>query len=155
PPEKFPMIHSAVIAACDAIDGLKDGLIDDPRKCSFDPGALKCKAGDEATCLTADQIETVRAIYKPIVHPKPHTEIFPPLMPGSEALWATSVAQPIPFPMQTFQYVILKNPKWDYRTFNLATDVDLADKMDAGVNNAINPNLAPFFSRGGKLLMYH
>ena len=155
PAEKFPMIHSAVIAACDAIDGLKDGVIDDPRKCSFDPGALKCKAGDEPTCLTADQVETVRTIYRPIVHPRTHAEIFPPLMPGSEALWPTSVAQPIPFPMQTFQYVIFKNPKWDYHTFNLATDVDLADKVDAGVNNAINPNLAPFFSRGGKLLMYH
>ena len=155
PAEKFPMIHLAAVAACDATDGLKDGVIDDPRKCSFDPGTLQCKAGDEPTCLSPEQVETVRTIYRPLTHPKTGTEIFPGLMPGSEALWPTSVAQPIPFPMQTFQYVIFKNPTWDYHTFNVATDVDLADKVDSGVNNATNPNLAPFFKRGGKLLMYH
>lgn len=155
PAEKFPMIQAAAVAACDANDGLKDGLIDDPRRCGFDPGTLLCKAGDEASCLTAAQVETVRTIYRPLTHPNTGAVIFPGLMPGSEALWGTSVAQPLPFPMQTFQYVIFKNPAWDYHSFNVATDVDTADRMDGGANNATDPNLAPFFNRGGKLLMYH
>jgi len=155
PAEKFPMLHAAVVAACDARDGLMDGVIDDPRKCSFDPGTVQCKGGDEPTCLTSDQVETVRMIYRTLTHPKTGAEIFPGLMPGSEALWPTSVAQPIPFPMQTFQYVVFKNPAWDYHTFNVATDVDLADRVDGGVNNATDPNLGPFFKRGGKLLIYH
>ena len=44
PASKFPMIHKAVLDACDATDGLRDGLIDDPTRCHFDP-ALCSNAG--------------------------------------------------------------------------------------------------------------
>ncbi len=54
------MIHKAVLAACDAIDGLKDGLIDDPTRCHFDPHVLECKNGDAPTCLTAAQVTAAK-----------------------------------------------------------------------------------------------
>src|SRR5437867_4468272 len=62
PVTKFPMIHKAVLAACDAIDGLKDGLIDDPTKCHFDPQVLECKSGDAPSCLTAAQVTTAQVV---------------------------------------------------------------------------------------------
>ncbi len=65
PAAKYPVIHKAVLDACDALDGVKDGVLDDPRKCHFDPGVLACKAGDGPDCLTAAQVEAVKKIYTP------------------------------------------------------------------------------------------
>ena len=59
------MIHKAVLDACDALDGVKDGVLDDPRKCHFDPAVLACRAGDAPDCLTAAQVEAVKKIYTP------------------------------------------------------------------------------------------
>jgi feruloyl esterase len=63
PATKLPLLANAVLADCDAKDGLVDGLIDDPRQCTFDPASLQCPAGDGPDCLTAGQVETVRKIY--------------------------------------------------------------------------------------------
>ncbi len=60
PPGKYPVIHQAAVDACDAGDGLKDGLIDDPRQCRFDPAVLLCKAGDGPSCLTAPQVAAAK-----------------------------------------------------------------------------------------------
>ena len=57
PQEKYPAIHQAVLAACDALDGLKDGLIDDPTRCRFDAHVLACKEGDGPSCLTPKQVQ--------------------------------------------------------------------------------------------------
>ena len=88
PISKYPLLHKAAIEACDAVDGLKDGLIGDPRKCKFDPGALLCKSQDGADCLTAAQVEAARKVYSPLLNPRTKTEIFPGLLPGSELGWA-------------------------------------------------------------------
>ncbi len=65
PPSKYPMIHQAVLDACDAIDGLKDGLIDDPTRCHFDPKVLQCAGEDKPSCLTAQQVQTASTILSP------------------------------------------------------------------------------------------
>ena len=70
PRTKLPMIHNAVLAACDAIDGVKDGILNDPRQCSFDPAALACRGADSPDCLTPQQVETARAIYSPLKDPQ-------------------------------------------------------------------------------------
>jgi feruloyl esterase len=62
PPAKYPAIHQAVINACDALDGLKDGLIADPTRCHFDPQVIACKGADNSECLPATQVETVKKI---------------------------------------------------------------------------------------------
>ena len=61
PASKYPMIHNAVLQACDALDGVKDGVLEDPRVCRFDPKNLLCKDGDGPSCLTAPQVEIGRA----------------------------------------------------------------------------------------------
>src|SRR6187455_2956223 len=85
--EKMKLVADKVMAKCDAIDGLKDGLIDDPRKCTFDPArdVLACSAGtDDASCLTPAQASAIAKVYGgPVSNGKP---FFPGFMPGSEAV---------------------------------------------------------------------
>src|SRR5262245_31677842 len=95
PPAKLPAIQNAVVAACDTLDGVKDGLLEDPRACRFDPSVLLCKASDSSECLTAPQIETLKKIYSGPKNPRTGEQIFPGYPPGTEAapgtwaLWIT------------------------------------------------------------------
>jgi len=156
PREKYTLLHNAVIAACDMLDGVKDGLLENPRLCRFDPKTLECKNGNAANCLTSGQVEAAQAIYTPAVNPRTKREIYPAVERGSEMAWGVLAgAEPPSVAVDTFKYVIFKDPNWDYRKLNFDSDITYADRVDAGLNNAINPNLRPFFSRGGKLLMYH
>src|SRR5207249_3814392 len=81
PATKFAMIHAAVLTACDAKDGVTDGVLEDPTKCKFDPKTIECKDGDGPNCLTSAQVETVRKIYSPVVNPRTKQELFPPHEP--------------------------------------------------------------------------
>jgi feruloyl esterase len=156
PPAKYPAIHQAVLNACDSLDGLKDGLITDPTRCHFDPQVIACKGADSSDCLTPPQVETVTKILSPSRNPRTGEEIFPGLEPGAELGWAT-LAGPQPFAAITdhFKYVVFKDPSWDWKTLNFDSDVALADKIDNETINATDANLKPFFSRKGKLLLYH
>lgn len=77
--EKLSALHKAYVAQCDAKDGLVDGLVSAPRSCRFDPAIAQCKAGDRPDCLTAEQVETMRAIYGGVRDPKTGEQIFPVL----------------------------------------------------------------------------
>ena len=160
PPAKLPVLHAAVLKACDAGDGVADGVLEDPQRCKFDPQVLACK-GDrgDATCLTKEQIATVRTIYSPLTNPRTHHVLYPGLMPGSEAGWARGVGpvKPQPSALITgiFRYVVFKDPTWDYRTLDFDRDVTRANEGEASIANAISPNLHAFFARGGKLIQYH
>jgi feruloyl esterase len=156
PPEKYPLIHKAALAACDALDGVKDGVIEDPTRCHFDPGVLACKEGDGAACLTAEQVETARKIYAGPSDPRTGKNLFPGLEPGSELGW-TNLTGPKPMALaeETYQYLVFHNPEWSYRKFDVAADMATAEKVVGQTMNAINPNLQPLFAHGGKLLMYH
>src|SRR5262249_5422883 len=157
PPSKYPLIHAAALNACDALDGVADGIIGDPTPCHFDPAVLTCKSSDAPDCLTSAQVQGARLIYAG--PPKPHTgeRIFPGLEPGSELGWRDYAGGPGPreISLSYFRDVLFKNPQWDFRTLNFDSDVTLADQYEGGVNNAINPDLRPFKLAGGKLLLYH
>ncbi|HEV3329535.1 MAG TPA: tannase/feruloyl esterase family alpha/beta hydrolase [Bryobacteraceae bacterium] len=156
PPEKYPVIHNAVLAACDALDGVKDGVIENPRACHFDPSVVACKNGDAPDCLTAAQVEAAKKIYTGAKNPRTGDEIFPGLEPGGELLWSRLAGpQPLGLATDTFKYVVFQDPNWDYLTLNFDEDIARADKIDGGTNNAIDANLKPFFGHQGKLLMYH
>jgi feruloyl esterase len=156
PPDKYPVLRHAVLAACDTLDGVKDGLLEEPTRCRFDPKVVQCESGDGPACLTAAQVDAARTLYSPAVNPRTKKEVFPAMMPGSEMTWNVLAGpEPVAIATDTFKYVIFKDPNWDYRTLNFDRDIALADKVDNGLNNAIDPNLKPFFGRGGKLLMYH
>jgi feruloyl esterase len=157
PASKYPTIHQAVVAACDALDGVKDGVIDDPTRCTFDFQALQCKGDDGPSCLTAPQVETARKITRPAINSRTGQLIYPGLSLGSELGWAAKTGGPEPAPINVdlFKYIVFKDPNWDWRTFDIQRDVPLADQIDNGTMNAVNPDLTAFKQHGGKLLIYH
>jgi hypothetical protein len=171
---KMVLVADKVMAKCDAIDGLKDGLIDDPRKCNFDPArdVPQCTAGtDRADCLTGAQAATISKIYGgPVSNGKP---FFPGYMPGSEQVttlfgggtgsgWMNVIigAQPDAIPADfnladgIMKYLVPKPPKpdYDYKTFNFDQDIHLLDAWSK-LADAKDPDLSKFRKRGGKLLM--
>ena len=157
PPGKYSMIHEAVLNACDALDGVKDGVIENPAKCHFDYAKLLCKAGDGADCLTKGQVESANAMTSPIKDPKTGKVLYEGhLMPGSELGWATlGGLQPIGLAVTGLRNIVFQDRNWDYHTLNISSDIARAEKSDNGVMYSGDPNLKPFFDKGGKLLMYH
>jgi len=153
PPANYAALHKAALDACDALDGVKDGVIEDPTRCKFDPGAIACKGASEPTCLTAEQVETARKTYAGAHAGK---AALWGLEPGSESGWASlSGPQPLGIALDTYQYLVFNDPKWDYHTLDPAKDVAVAEKAIGPLMNSSDPNLKPFFSHGGKLIMYH
>jgi feruloyl esterase len=157
PPAKYPVIHQAAIQACDLDDGTRDGLIDDPTKCRFDPAVLQCKGADGPSCLTAPQVEAVKKIYSPAINPRTKQPLFASLVPGTELGWGVQALGPEPSAniYDQYRYVVFKDVNWDWKTFDFDKDVVRGDLPENLVMNATDPDMRPFFSRGGKLLLYH
>ena len=156
PPAKYPMIHDAVLAACDAADGVKDGVIEDPARCHFDFATLTCAALDRADCLTQPQVETAKAMASPIVDRQSGAVLHPGrYYAGSELGWG-GVGGPVPSgeSLEGMKKIVF-SPGWDYHAIRVPDDVERAVRADHGLLYGGEANLTPFFSRGGKLLMYH
>jgi feruloyl esterase len=170
---KIERVAQAVYKKCDAIDGAADGLIEDPKKCNFDPAAdlPKCSGGDAADCFTAAEIETLKAIYGGVVsNGKPY---FPGTPVGTEKI-GTSLTAPtesgwgfwlltkegpprqLEYGETFFRYMAFgkANPAFDLRNFDADKDPGRMGAISAMLD-ATNPDLAAFKSRGGKIVMYH
>jgi feruloyl esterase len=164
PASKFAAIDAAVISACDARDGVKDGLVSEPTTCVFDPGALLCRDAESDSCLTSAQIATVKKLYGGLGTTK-GDKIFPGFVPGGESgpggwgLWLSGTAPDssleYAFATQFFKNMVYKDPAWDYRGFNVERDVKAADDAVGAVLNAVSPDLGAFLKRGGKLILFH
>ena len=164
PASKIPAIAAAVLEKCDALDGVKDGVIDDPPKCHFDPAVLLCKGADSNACLTAPQVEAVKKIYAGPANSRGQ-RIFPGVFPGSEGgpggwgLWIIG-ARPgrslnYSFGVGALAKMVYQDPQWDFRRFNFDRDVAFLDDKLGPVRNAANADLKSFHHRGGKLILYH
>jgi hypothetical protein len=159
PAAKLPTIDSAVLGACDALDGLKDGVIDDPRKCYFDPETLLCKGPESNACLTQPQVELLKQVYVG-ARTSQGEQIYPGYQPGGETgigSWWTGAGKSVPYVLGTQfgAYLAFQNAYWDYRAFNPDRDVKILDDTVGPRLNATDPNLKAFESRGGKLVLYH
>jgi feruloyl esterase len=150
------LLHAAVLDACDATDGVKDGLIENPARCRFDPGVLLCKGADGSGCLTREQVETARLIYSAALNPLSKREITG-LAPGSELGWTDLgwTASARATGLDQFRFLVFKQPDWEVRKFVFESDIVLAEQTDHDTINALDPNLKPFLDRGGKLIQYH
>jgi feruloyl esterase len=157
PASKYPMVHRAVIQACDAADGVTDGIIENPRACSFDYATLACKAGDEPSCLTPPQVESARALTSPFRDPAAGKVLLEShLRPGTELAWGIlGGPEPITSSLSRVRNFHLKDPAWEPRLESIGADLERAVRMDGGLIASNNFNLRPFFERGGKLLMWH
>jgi feruloyl esterase len=163
PASKLHLIAEAVLKQCDASDGLVDGLVQDPRRCQFEPAVLRCQGGDLPTCLTGAQIEAVREVYGGPANSKGR-RITPGFPPGSEDggdgwdLWISGgTANPpwqFTFEDQFFRFIVFNNSAYDSSKFNF--DTDPAKLGPTGlILNATDPGLSSFEEHGGKIIMYH
>ncbi len=156
PASVFFTIHEEVVRACDAVDGLTDGLIDDPRRCDFDPNVLVCQGPRTRPCLTIAQVETVKRLLSPVVNPRTGTLIYPPLELGSERQWARFTQSQETDDGDVFRHVFLKNSQWDWRTLDFDRDIARADEViETARTNTLEPDLREFADRGGKLILVH
>jgi feruloyl esterase len=150
---KVETLHKAVLAKCDALDGVKDGIVSEPQKCHFDPAALLCKGADSDSCLTAAQVKTVNIVYADVKTKKGEI-IWTGFEPGGELQFAslkTVPAQP-GGAWDSIRILGHQDANYDFHKFDLDSDVALADK--SGID-AHTYDLSLFKRHGGKLLMYH
>jgi feruloyl esterase len=175
PPAKLPAITNAALAACDAADGVTDGVIGKPHQCHFNPDELLCTAGDSNSCLTASQLTALKRIYRGPHDSTGHT-INPGFLPGAEAYaggWSPWITGPGPgsdsltqslqygFGTNFFKYMVFDDPNWDLNTFNFDRDLDTAFSKPVDgqaledVLSSVNPDLRPFRAHNGKIIQYH
>ena len=163
PPKKLAAIQSAALAACDAADGVKDGVIEDPSRCHYDTSVLLCKEAESDSCLTAPQLAALNKLYSG--GSTSHGHIFPGYSPGGEAepggwsVWITGFTPEhslmYAFSTQFYKNMVFDNANWDYHTFNPDRDTKAAEDKQTKNLNATDANLTRFRARGGKLILYH
>jgi len=161
PSEMLPAIRNAALAACDTLDGVKDGLIADPRACHFDPGSILCKAGNTSDCLTEGQVATLRKIYQGPANPRTGEQIFPGYPLGAEAVpggwipWILTPGLQASLGNSYYGQAVFEQAEWDLHTLNFDSDVAFGDVKAGPVLNSTNPDLRSFRANGGKLIQYH
>lgn len=168
--EKLPALADAVYGKCDALDGLKDGLIENPLKCNFDPETdlKRCPgSSDNSDCFTPAQIEGLKKVYE---GPRDShgRQLFPGMPPGGEALaagprggepqsgWAR-LAQSFEIADSFFKYMAFDpapGPNWDFHTFNFDVDPQRMSEVSLRIDATI-PDLTAVKMRGGKIVHYH
>jgi hypothetical protein len=164
PAAKLPAIEAAALAACDANDGVKDGVIENPLTCRFDPAVLLCKSAPADSCLTPAQVAALHALYGGLKDADGKIA-FPGYSPGGEAEpggWAPWITGNAPekslmfaFGTQFFKNMVFEDANWQFRSFDAVRDTKLADSKMAAIMNATDPDLSAFRKRGGKLILFH
>ncbi len=164
--EKLKLLEAKVLAKCDAMDGLQDGLLDDPRKCNFDPAQdlPKCQSTESSDCFTSQQIAALQKIYGGAKNSK--GQLYPGFAPGVESGWNVWLGEGVPtikplgpnlsyaYGEGFLKYWIYDNPNYKLHQFNF--DKNIADTLAiAKLVNATNANLKAFQQRGGKIIFYH
>lgn len=161
-PAHLTLVHDAVLAACDAQDGVKDGIVSDPAACRFDPVVLTCKPGQAgAQCLTDPQVAAMRRLYaeakgaEGVVYAYPYSR-------GSEPAWATFQnigADPVKAAQDrdlALRAIMFGDPDFKFSGFDIQRDGPRARAgAFAKAYEADDPNLKPFLSKGGKLILWH
>jgi feruloyl esterase len=156
PQAKWNMIHQAVMNQCDALDGAKDGVIENPMACHFNVESLRCKEADASECLTAPQMTALQAVITGSKNPRTGEQLYPgfplgtTMQPGPVAGKNPDGSAPETFKM------LFQDANWDFHTFDFDKDTARADKLGNNTINAVDPaKLKPLFAKGGKILLYH
>ncbi|KAI6083372.1 tannase and feruloyl esterase [Hypoxylon rubiginosum] len=160
-PEQWPAIVEAQIKQFDALDGVADGIIDEPTKYRFDPASLACGTGllNSSLCLSPQQIASVRRAYEPIANTSGHI-VYPSFELGSktdvfsdnQVNGTASLSYTI---LEDFwRGAIYNDSSWTPDNFS-EFDMDFAIQANPGQVNAGETNLASFYQKGGKIISYH
>ncbi|HEY1130648.1 MAG TPA: tannase/feruloyl esterase family alpha/beta hydrolase [Roseateles sp.] len=168
--DKLRALHNAVLAKCDALDGVKDGLIENPAACTFDPAPLQCKDDDGKQCLSKTEVDAVRAIYQgPRL--RDGTQFSRGFSPGSEyvegwSLWITGPALPLVGTVKSmtgggmistdfFRWMVFGDSSWKSEKLDLDADLARARQKLSALINSNELDMSAFFKRDNKLLLYH
>lgn len=165
PPAKLATLGEAVNQACDANDGIRDGILMNPLACDFQPSSLQCDAGtDTNSCLTPKQVTAVEKIWSGVRNSSGEL-IYPGLVPGGEAArgsWSAWVTGREPFASLHwrggegfFRWFVFDDENWDFREFDYDDDLNYALERVGDAVDAADPDLSAFRENGGKLLVYH
>jgi feruloyl esterase len=162
-PDHVPLVQKAVLAACDSKDGVADGILTDPRACTWDPKELACSGAASDSCLTPAQVETVRKVYAG-VKTKDGKYAAMPLMRGGESDWVRRMVGTPELPRgvnavlgaPVMTYVVKADPAYDVLTFDPERDMAALNSGLAGEHlNQTKTDISAFVNRGGKLLLWH
>jgi feruloyl esterase len=150
PASKLPTLNKAVIAACDELDGVRDGVIGDPHRCKFDPASLLCIGADG----TASEAAAVRKVYDGAYNPRTGERLYAGWVPGSETGWGGYfVGHPEPARLDFWRYWVFDNPGWDPDSFDFDRDIAYSDAKMAAAT-ADDSDLKAFRQPKGKLILY-
>ena len=155
PREKVQLLHDAVLAACEANDGVEDGFLNNPLACDFEPESLQCADANSTICLTPDQVRSVKNTYAG-VYSSDGELIYPGHAKGFELGWRIPAEGTEPSALQTdaARYLVYEDADWDWREYELERDLALV-RDNAGYIEALDADLSEFKARGGKILFYH
>lgn len=158
PASMWLTIHRSILDQCDQLDGARDGILESPQMCNYDPSVLLCDSDAQVygACLTTEQVDTVRRIQSDVVSGD-QSLVAPRMQPGSEleALsWGTLSGTTHPIVNDWFRYAVYNDPQWDGGDFDLK-DYEYARKRDPGNAHTWSGNLTAFAARGSKVLAYH
>lgn len=165
PARKLPLLTQRAVAACDANDGVTDGVVDDPRTCRFDPATLQCTGEDRPDCLTHDQVGAVTRMYAGARNPRTGETIYPGWPPTSEALTVSVDGAPLsgwhqywgagePTRANFWRAWLFDDPTWNPWRFDFDRDVALAERRLGPLVDHTSVDLAAFKSRGGKAIVF-
>jgi feruloyl esterase len=159
--DKLQLVQDAVIAKCDALDGVRDQLLENPANCPFDPAELACKGGDPSKCLTTEEVAALRKLYDgPRL--RDGTRVYAGMPVGGEGLkhnwddWIfTGKVSHGTFARESFRWMVYGDPQWDVGSFDIDRDYPKARERLGRIMDSDDPDLKAFAGRGGKLLLYH
>ena len=162
-PQQAAALNAAALGKCDALDGVKDGLLSSPLQCQFKASEMACSSGaDPATCLTPAQVAAVQNVYD-----GPRSawggSLYPGKPIGSEAGWPIWLLPPLNFQggftFSFMNYLFFRNdpgppPGYNWYNFNFDSDPQQGGFM-ARILDAVDPDLSEFRSHGSKFILYH
>ena len=154
---KAASITTAAVAACDALDGVTDGVMEDPRQCTgsqFNIDAMLCAPGQTAGCLTAPEIAVAKKIYAGPKNPRTGTQLYPGLTVGSESGWSQYWGSTEPVRADYWRLWVFGNPQWNWWTFDYDRDVAYADATVSPLVDQVSTDISAFKARKGKAIVY-
>ncbi len=159
--DSVAILNRRMTQACDKLDGVEDGIIADPRRCTVDPAEFQCKAGETANCLTPVQVAAAQRIYAGATR-SDGARLQQGMVRGSELGWFGLITGPRPggsswdfWKMAVFQNPDFKNVDFDFdRDTDRAMATRIADESLAQVYDQ-KPDLDAFRKRGGKFILFH
>jgi hypothetical protein len=162
PKETLAVIQAEALRQCDALDGVTDGVIENPRACKFNPTVLLCKGAESPNCLTQPQLDALTKIYQGPRDPASGAQILAGFPTGGEGVpgaWELWISGPNPqhgaFALSFFRDFVFNDPQWQLKSLDFHNDPATANEKMAAVLNSEDPDLSEFQHSGGRIILYH